>query len=41
MIHLHKQAVNYQWAEKDLQGHGTHDFRADDPRPGPQYPQKM
>ena len=32
------KAVNYQWTEKNLQGHGTHDSRADDPRPSGQYP---
>ena len=36
-----RKAVNYQWTEKNLQGHGTHDSRADDPRPSGQYPQKM
>ena len=34
------KAINYQWTEKNLQGLGIHDSRADDPRPSGQYQQK-
>ena len=32
--------LSINW-KKNLQRHGRHDFRADDPRPSGQYPQKM
>ena len=42
MIHLRKQKPSIiSELKKNLQRHGTHDSRADDPRPSGQYPQKM